>query len=221
MSADSGGEAADARLARLLCSRLCHDLVSPSGAINTGLELLADPSTDSATSAEAMALVKSSGSQLAARLTFFRAAFGSGTKVSRIDDIVTLVREFLSGGSVRIDGPGPDGGGLTLAPAGVQAALGLLLVAAGAPARGGMASVSAARLDEGIGIAMVAEGKGARLAPEIMAALAPDAALDQATPRNIHAFLAARAARAAGGMVEVTSAAEGRVEIALIVPAAG
>lgn len=213
--------AADVRLAQLLCSRLCHDLVSPSGAVNAGLELLGDPATDAATAAEALALVKDSGRQLAARLAFFRAAFGSGTKASRLDEVAILARDFLAGGPVRVAGPEPEAAALTLTPEGVRAALGLLLVAAGALARGGAVSIAAARLDEGIGIALVAEGQGARLAPEITAALAPEATLDQATPRNIHALLAACAARAAGGAVELAPAAAGRVEIALIVPAAG
>ncbi len=45
--------------ASLLCSRLCHDLLSPVGALNNGLELLADE-TDPAMRARCMDLLSES-----------------------------------------------------------------------------------------------------------------------------------------------------------------
>ncbi len=62
------------RIAELLCSKLCHDLISPVGAINNGIELLAD--TSSGMQGDAMSLIGDSSRQAAQRLEYFRLAFG-------------------------------------------------------------------------------------------------------------------------------------------------
>lgn len=61
--------------AGLLCSRLCHDLLSPVGAINNGLELLADE-PDPMLRGEYMGLLADSARASADKLRFFRLAFG-------------------------------------------------------------------------------------------------------------------------------------------------
>ena len=63
-------------LAALLCSRVCHDLISPTGAIVNGLEVL-EESKDEETREFALALIKKSASQATARLQFCRLAFGA------------------------------------------------------------------------------------------------------------------------------------------------
>ncbi|WP_164116799.1 histidine phosphotransferase family protein [Sphingorhabdus sp. Alg239-R122] len=63
-------------LASLLCSRLCHDLLSPVGALNNGLELLADE-TDPEMRARCFELLTDSASASAQKLKFFRLAFGA------------------------------------------------------------------------------------------------------------------------------------------------
>ena len=60
-------------LGALLCSRICHDIISPVGAINNGLELLEEGGADE----DAMALIKSSARNASARLQFARIAFGA------------------------------------------------------------------------------------------------------------------------------------------------
>lgn len=60
-------------LGALLCSRICHDIISPVGAINNGLELLEEGGADE----DAMALIVSSARNASARLQFARIAFGA------------------------------------------------------------------------------------------------------------------------------------------------
>ncbi|MBV8237153.1 MAG: histidine phosphotransferase, partial [Sphingomonas sp.] len=62
--------------ASLLCSRLCHDLLSPVGALNNGLELLADE-TDPAMRERCLELMNDSARTSANKLKFFRLAFGA------------------------------------------------------------------------------------------------------------------------------------------------
>ena len=66
----------DIDLASLLCSRLCHDLLSPVGAMNNGLELLADE-TDPEMQKRCMDLLTESARSAADKLKFFRLAFGA------------------------------------------------------------------------------------------------------------------------------------------------
>ena len=63
-------------LAALLCSRLCHDLLSPVGALNNGLELLADES-DPEMRKRCIELLEQSARTSASKLKFFRLAFGA------------------------------------------------------------------------------------------------------------------------------------------------
>lgn len=69
-------------LAALLCSRVCHDVISPVGAINNGLELLDEGGAD----VDAMDLIRTSALNASVRLKFARLAFGaSGSAGSSID----------------------------------------------------------------------------------------------------------------------------------------
>ena len=63
-------------LAALLCSRLCHDMLSPVGALNNGLELLADES-DPEMRQRCLELLEQSARTSASKLKFFRLAFGA------------------------------------------------------------------------------------------------------------------------------------------------
>src|SRR5690349_3111746 len=64
-------------LASLLCSRLCHDLLSPVGALNNGIELLADEQ-DPEMRERCLELLAESAKASANKLKFFRLAFGAG-----------------------------------------------------------------------------------------------------------------------------------------------
>ena len=84
-------------LAALLCSRVCHDLISPTGAIVNGLEVLEDLK-DEETRDFALALIKKSAGQAAARLQFCRLAFGAagsaGAEIN-LGDAESVARGFV------------------------------------------------------------------------------------------------------------------------------
>ena len=64
-------------LAALLCSRVCHDLISPVGAIVNGIEVMEEDKGEE-TKASALDLIKKSAYQASAKLRFCRLAFGAG-----------------------------------------------------------------------------------------------------------------------------------------------
>ncbi len=72
-------------LAALLSSRVCHDVISPVGAIVNGLEVL-EEEKDAEMRGHALALIKTSAAKASARLQFCRLAFGAaGSKGASID----------------------------------------------------------------------------------------------------------------------------------------
>ena len=84
-------------LAALLCSRVCHDLISPVGAVVNGMEVL-EETDDESTRVFALDLIKKSASQASARLQFCRLAFGAaGSAGAEIDlgDAESVARGFL------------------------------------------------------------------------------------------------------------------------------
>jgi hypothetical protein len=91
--------------AALLVSRVCHDLVSPVGAVVNGLEVLEDE-RDATMRADALKLVTSSAEQATARLQFARIAFGAaGSAGAELDlnEVGRTVQGLVRGGKVKVD----------------------------------------------------------------------------------------------------------------------
>ncbi len=91
-------------LASLLCSRLCHDLLSPVGALTNGLELLSDE-RDPDMRQRCFELLEQSAKVSADKLKFFRLAFGAagGFGESVPVDEAKSVTEALVGGAKRVE----------------------------------------------------------------------------------------------------------------------
>ncbi len=86
----------------LLGSRICHDLISPLGAIGNGVELL---SMAGISAAPEIALISESVENASARIRFFRVAFGaaSSTQLLGREEIVSTIRDMTKGGRLEID----------------------------------------------------------------------------------------------------------------------
>src|SRR6201994_3204259 len=92
-------------LAPLLCSRVCHDLISPTGAIVNGLEVLEESGSSEETKTFALDLIKKSAKTASARLQFCRLAFGAaGSSGAQIDlgDAEKVARGLLEDGKTTI-----------------------------------------------------------------------------------------------------------------------
>src|SRR5512141_3205370 len=91
-------------LAALLCSRVCHDLISPVGAIVNGLEVL-EEEKDEATKEFALDLIKRSARNASAKLQFCRIAFGAaGSAGAQIDlgDAESITRGLMEDEKTKI-----------------------------------------------------------------------------------------------------------------------
>ena len=90
------------RLSSLVASRICHDLISPIGAIGNGVELMMMDSTS--TSAQEMALILESAAHANARIRFFRVAFGICAQDQRLSrgEAVQIVQDCNDGGRLAL-----------------------------------------------------------------------------------------------------------------------
>lgn len=99
----------DIELAALLCSRVCHDVISPVGAITNGLEVL-DDDDDEQMRGFALDLIKKSAKQASAKLQFARLAFGAaGSAGAQIDlgDAQEVTTAFIGKEKVTLSWTGP------------------------------------------------------------------------------------------------------------------
>lgn len=152
-------------LAALLCSRVCHDVISPVGAIANGLELL-DEDGDPETSAIAMDLIKSSAKNASAKLQFARIAFGAaGSAGADIDtgDAENVTRGYFdTEKKLTVEWTGER----ALLPKNkVKLLLNLVLIAMGAIPRGGQVKVSLMDPHGSPNFEIVANGPKSRVPP--------------------------------------------------------
>jgi histidine phosphotransferase ChpT len=152
-------------LAALLCSRVCHDLISPVGAIVNGIEVM-EEDKDEETKTFALDLIKKSARQASAKLQFCRLAFGAaGSAGAQIDlgDAEKVARGLLEDGKTALVWNLPRE---LLAKNRVKLLLNMLMIGAGAIPRGGTLKVDPAREGEGAsGFRITAAGLNARLTP--------------------------------------------------------
>jgi histidine phosphotransferase ChpT len=205
---ESSIEALD--LAALLCSRVCHDLISPVGAIVNGLEVL-EEEKDEATKEFALDLIKKSARTASAKLQFCRIAFGAaGSAGAQIDlgDAETVARGFLEDDKTKLSWNLPR----TLSPKNrVKLLLNMLVIAGQAIPRGGRISVDPVGSDESMGFKVTAAGTNAKVPPAVPALLTGEGSGEGVDAHRIQPFYAGLLARACG--MKATIAMDGEAVV--------
>lgn len=168
------GPAPDAlELAALLCSRVCHDLISPVGAIVNGLEVL-DDNPKPEDREFALDLIRKSAKTASARLQFCRLAFGAaGSAGAQIDlgDAQNMARGHLEDAKTKIEWNLPR---LLLPKNKVKLLLNMLVIAQQTIPRGGVLTVDALGEGDAMGFRVNAAGLNARLPQNIVSLLAAE-----------------------------------------------
>jgi histidine phosphotransferase ChpT len=180
MSGTSSGSPPDAlELAALLCSRVCHDLISPVGAIVNGLEVLDDnPKPEDRDFA--LDLIRKSAKTASARLQFCRLAFGAaGSSGAQIDlgDAQSMSRGHIEDGKTTIAWNLPR---LLLPKNRVKLLLNMMVIAQQTIPRGGTLTVDPIGEGETMSFRVTATGLNARLPQNIadLLAAAPASGVD-------------------------------------------
>jgi len=166
-------------LAALLCSRVCHDLISPVGAIMNGLEVMED-GKDEETSKFAMDLIKKSAKTASAKLQFCRLAFGAaGSAGAQIDtgDAEKVARGLIEDDRTKVGWNLPR---VLMAKNRVKLLLNMMLIAAQAIPRGGQITVDPVGEGDTIGFKLSVTGTNAKIPQAIPPLLGgtPEHAID-------------------------------------------
>lgn len=199
----------DLELAALISSRICHDVISPVGAIANGLEML-DEEQDEAMRELTMDLIRKSARQASAKLQFARIAFGAaGSAGAEIDlrDAERVARDFVHGKhSLAWQGPP-----VTLPKNMVKLLLNLVALGVVALPRGGTVNVEITGEAPAVAFTVLAKGEPARLAEQVTDLLAGGngVVLDA---HSIQPYYASRVA-AAAGMTVTVEARDNEVEL--------
>jgi len=205
-------------LASLLCSRLCHDLLSPIGALNNGIELLADEQ-DAEMRERCLELLAESARASANKLKFFRLAFGAGGGFgdeidthearSALEGIYGADRRVELGWMVSDD---------KLSKGAIKLLLNLAMIAGDALVRGGRLDVGAERRGDGLEMVIRAEGPRILLDPKLRETIANGQSGGEVEPRAAGAWLAHALAAEAGGAIRLSDPADEVLLIGVTLP---
>ncbi len=195
-------------LAALLCSRVCHDVIGPVGAIGNGLEML-DEEKDPAMRDVALELIKKSAQSASARLQFCRLAFGAAGSVGAAIDtgdaekvargLIVTERVSMTWNAAR-----------QLMPKNkVKLLLNLCLIAASTIPRGGVVEVDAKGEGDQAVLHVASKGAHPRMAAGVAELLAGEPEDGKVDAHSIQPYYTALVARECGLRIEVTAASDG------------
>lgn len=195
-------------LAALVAGKLCHDFISPAGAISSGLDLLRDPSAQDMRD-DAMSLIETSAKKMVALVSFARVAFGAATSTERFSgaELGELVAGLTEGGRATLDWKAED---TSYSKAQSRALVNLAYLTMAALPSGGNAAITTRRVASDLVIQGHAEGNRARLKAEAVAGLAGQPLTEGLPGQWIQPYWLWLTAHDAGGSLEVQTE-EGRV----------
>jgi len=214
---------ASLELASLLCSRLCHDMLSPVGALSNGLELLADEK-DPEMRQRCFELLEQSAKTSADKLRFFRLAFGAGGGFGETIPLQEprAVIDALVGNNGRIAINWALASDSMPKPA-VKVLLNLALIGIEALVRGGTLDIAAEthQTDQGLASEIVVRASGARIAfdPAVGHALDGTLPTDALSSKTAPAYMIQQLAADLGGGLQTHVSADTLV-MGAVLPAA-
>ncbi|WP_342360441.1 histidine phosphotransferase ChpT [Terrarubrum flagellatum] len=184
-------------LAAVLCSRICHDVINPVGAIQNGLELMAEEK-DSGLRDDALDLIGKSAASASAKLKFARIAYGaSGSAGASLDmgDAHSAAVDLIVDNRTTLDWKAPR---VLLPKNKVKLLLNLLILAAQSIPRGGSIEVIGEIEGETCRYAIRAKGPYARVPAHTAELLAGESETGTVDAEGVRAYYAGLVARACG-----------------------
>ncbi|MCH7944344.1 MAG: hypothetical protein IIB67_14105 [Proteobacteria bacterium] len=206
----------DLRISALLCTRLCHDLIGPAGAVVNGIELLSDSPGN--VDNEVLELIRHSASETTRRLKYFRVALGipaddlslAATRAIA-DDYFATSKIALEWSDSIMETPTPT----RLVPI----ILNLVLCGAESLPRGGRIAIDGAPVGGGFRLLIEAAGETIKADDNALLSLSGNRDLSTLDARGLAPYMAARLVSAAGGKIDTTPSA-GSIEFSVTLPTA-
>lgn len=186
---------ADIRMAELLCTRLCHDLTGPIGAVHNGAEFLNEEGAGMQN--QVTDLIISSAHSAVSRLQFYRVAYGQvkGHGEAPLSERKKMAADFFSDSKITLDWPDShtDASGVSVSLKMLRLIYNLLIVASSALIRGGTLAVRIGQNEEGARhIQVKATASVIKWDPLITTLLTTDSGIEDADARTVQAFLTRR-----------------------------
>ncbi len=176
-------------LSALLCSRICHDLISPISALNNGIEVLEDDDDEDEEMREhALSLIALGGKQASSKLRFARLAYGASSATGEIVDLAEvkeILEEILDGGKITLKWESAHDG---LQKDFVRILMNLVSIGSGCIPRGGVLRVDIRNTSGPAFMSLTASGEGADIKPEVIKALDCASAEKDLDARSIQPF---------------------------------
>ncbi|MEM1398264.1 MAG: histidine phosphotransferase family protein [Pseudomonadota bacterium] len=207
----------DLQIAEIWCSKLCHDLVSPVGAVCNGVEFLQD--SGAAAAADASDLIAQSANMASDRLQFYRSAYGAAGSqmVMSVNEACQTAGAYLQWSKTTLQSPGTNGS--KVLPEG----LGKVFLNVVALLESGLVYGGDIEIDlegdlaqpEGVltGFSLTALGRRVSLSHGEPDALAGEVEPPDVTPRTVHAYMTGIFARHLGKQASLTGEDETRLSI--------
>lgn len=212
---DPTAPVAPVELAAHLAARLCHDFISPAGAITSGLDLLEDPNAQDMRE-EALALIAASARKLVALLSFDRVAFGASAAAEAFDvrELEHLTRGVFEHQRAELDWRVEP---QSLAKPAARTLLNLAQICGAALPTGGTAHIGVCEEAGSVVIVGRSEGARARLRPEVLDGLNGERLGDGLGGHWVQAFYLRGLIEAAGGTLSVETG-EGEATLTARIP---
>lgn len=180
------------RMAEFLCTRLCHDLTGPIGAVNNGAEFLSEEGFSM--QGQAVELIISSSFSAVTRLQFYRSAYGKvkDQGEANLADKQKLAMDFFSDGKITLDWPDShtDSAGVSISLKMSRLIYNMLIIASGCLIRGGTIAVRISQESDGRKkISVSAKGPGLKWDPELEQIFTGAFNPDELSPKNVQAYL--------------------------------
>jgi histidine phosphotransferase ChpT len=207
-----------AELAAYIAAKLCHDFISPAGAVMSGLDLLDDPSAQDMRD-DALGLIRQSAAKMVALVHFARVAFGAATTSERFsgEELRNVLAGLTDGGRATLDWRV---GEETFTKIQARALLNLAYLTVSALPMGGEAIVAVRSEDGQLILVGSAEGARARLKAEALTGLRGERLTEGLAGQWIQPYWLWLTVCDAGGRLQ-TTVEDGRVALIARLPSAG
>lgn len=200
------------RLAEQLCTRLCHDLTGPIGAVSNGAEFLAEEGFSNLQS-QALELINSSAFSAVARLQFYRVAYGrvKESGEASVADHQKLAKDYFEGSKIVLEWPDAHGeaAGVSLSTRMMRLLFNLLVIASASLLKGGALKVEIVRSPGGeVCLRLTASGEAVKWDKDVEQVLMQGVDTAQVSPKNVQQQLTHELAGELGAVLSFAADAQ-------------
>jgi histidine phosphotransferase ChpT len=183
------------RMAELLCTRLCHDLTGPIGAVHNGAEFLSEEGFNLQN--QAVELIISSAFSAVTRLQFYRMAYGKvkDQGEANLSEKQKIAVDFFTGSKITLDWPDShtDAAGVSISIKMSRLIFNLLVIASSTLIRGGTIGVRITQdADGGKRLTVNATGAGLKWESQFDKIFAGGFTVAELDPKNVQTYLTKR-----------------------------